>query len=158
MRVRKLGIFLIAAAMLAMVGCGVKLEKTAVTPDDFATAVEDLGFEVFDDTADYNTDVGITTSIYGVDDDHTESYEFYVFESVDAANAQMDSMQQQIENMDASDKSQSTMSGNNYSVLKVTADGVYYHVCAVDNTLFYGSSVVAKKSNIEEFAKKLGYN
>lgn len=158
MRVRKVGMCLMAAAVLLTAGCSMKLEKTAVTPDDFASAVEAVGLEVYDDTDSYEPEVGITVSIYGVDDDHTESYEFYTFDSSDSAEAQYESLKDQIENGDSENRTSSSFSGNNYSVYKATTDDVYYQVCVVDDTLFYGSAIPEKKSNIEDFAKKLGYN
>ena len=158
MSLKKFLIFLIAAVMLTNAACGIKPEKKVVSEQDFTSAVEELGFQVNDDTETYSQTVGITKSLYGVTDDRSESYEFYVFKTKEDAEIQFDSLHIQIGDTEAEDKIQTDISGINYSLYKAEVDDLYYHVCRVENTLFFGSSVKEKKDAIEKFAKTIGYN
>ena len=158
MRLKKILIVLITAVILATTGCLFKPQKKIATENDFTAAVEEMGLEVVNDTETYSDSVGITTSLYGVRDDRSESYEFYVFKSTEDAGIQFDSLHIQIGDTDAKDKVETNLSGTNYSLYKAEVDDLYYHICWVENTLFFGSSVKEKKSDIENFAKKLGYD
>ncbi len=154
MRLKNILFVLITIVILATAGCG----KKAITEDGFTSAVEGIGLSVNDDTETYSDTAGITKSLYGVKDDRSESYEFYRFKTPEDAGVQFDSLRIQIGDAEAEDKVEVNLSGKNYSLYKADVDGLYYHVCRIDNTLFFGSSVKDKKKEIEDFAKKIGYN
>ncbi|SEA53902.1 hypothetical protein SAMN05216349_1165 [Oribacterium sp. KHPX15] len=158
MRLKTILIVLSTAVILATSGCSIKPEKKAVTEKEFTSAVEEIGLEVKDDTKTYSDTVGVVTSLYGLKEDRSESYMFFVFKTAEDAGVQYDILRIQIGDTEAKNKFETDFSGTNYSVYKAEFDDLYYHVCLVDNTLFYGSSDKKNKSAIENFAKKLGYD
>ena len=158
MRLKNILLVLTTISILVTAGCGIKPEKKAITEEVFTTAVEEAGLSVNDDTETYSETVGITKSLYGVKDDRSESYEYYLFKTTDDAGVQFDSLRIQIGGADAKDKIETNVSGTNYSLYKAEVDGLYYHVCWVENTLFFGSSVKENKNAVEKFAKTIGYD
>ncbi len=158
MRLKNILLVLTIISILVTAGCGIKPEKKAITEEVFTTAVEETGLSVNDDTETYSETVGITKSLYGVKDDRSESYEYYLFKTTDDAGVQFDSLRIQIGGADAKDKIETNVSGTNYSLYKAEVDGLYYHVCWVENTLFFGSSVKENKNAVEKFAKTIGYD
>ena len=158
MRLKNILLVLTIISILVTAGCGIKPEKKAITEEVFTTAVEETGLSVNDDTETYSETVGITKSLYGVKDDRSESYEYYLFRTTDDAGVQFDSLRIQIGGADAKDKIETNVSGTNYSLYKAEVDGLYYHVCWVENTLFFGSSVKENKNAVEKFAKTIGYD
>ena len=161
MRFRNAFICLYVLMMLLAVGCGVisqiEVKKAVIDKDKFVDASETAGFSVMDVSDQYTEVRGLVSALYATNGDGSLVCQFFVFEDQDIADSEFDIFKKTLDNTYVRELDASFV-GDNFLVYKMTGKKDYHHLCAVDNTLFYGKSSNEEMEIIRDFAKGFGYN
>lgn len=134
-------------------GCA---SKTPQTPDGFIQVMEDAGFEVKDVTEEAeDTDDLATSVLFAVG----ENYQIEFYELVDnETGAGVFYNNREIFDNEHSVKMMSlSLSSNNYDYYAFNADGQFYMIARIDNTVLYCVADKEYRSEIVDLVETLGY-
>lgn len=161
MRFRNAFIFLYALVIMLAMGCGVisqiDVKKAVIDYDKFVDASETAGFIVADVSDQYTEVRGLVSALYATNSDGSLVCQFFIFDDTEIADSEFDIFKKTLDNTYVRELDASFV-GDNFLVYKMTGKKDYHHLCAVDNTLFYGRSSNEDMEIVRDFAKGFGYN
>ncbi|SFG51341.1 hypothetical protein [Oribacterium sp. WCC10] len=161
MRIRKAYLFVFVLIAMLAVGCGVisqiEIKKDVIDNARFIRVAEASGFAVKDDTDMYVNVGGLKSALYVCSSDGKLIYQFFVFDNADIADDEFDIFRKTLDDTFVTED-HSSFTGDNFLIYKLTGVKDYHHLCAVDNTLFYGKSRTEDMDTVKDFAREFGYN
>lgn len=152
-----LGVFVMIFASLAVIFSDLEIKKRVIDKQQFIMAANEAGFEVTDDTHLFEGVRGLDIALNASNSDKSLTYQFYVFDNRDTAEDEFDIFRKTLDNTFVT-KYYSSYVGQNYLVFKMEGAKDYFHLCKVDNTLFYAKSPNEDRLKVRDFAKEVGYN
>ena len=139
-------IALLIGSML-LSGCG-QTTKEAMSAAEVAAELQAQGYTVSDTPEDFGA--GYTATLAAENDSlHVEFYE------LEQASYAQSFHQNVLSSISEATSASTTVSGQNYSIVKVTASGTFYIVTYIDQTVLI---VTGPKNAAKELASALGYN
>ena len=142
--------------MFGMVGC--TTEKTPVSAETFSEKMEEAGLTINDQSEEAPEDFG-TSEVKVAFEEGQYQIEYYAFEKEEDAESIYSSMQGQLEDTYESANGTVKTSKNvgNYGSYKLSADGKYYVVSRIGNTLVYSATTSDYKNQVKKLVEDLGY-
>jgi hypothetical protein len=137
--------------VLFLTACGA---KTAITPQEFQSAMEQMGYQFVDISAQY--EAGITAYL-AIKSDSSYQIEYYQVASVDSAAQAFAVNRADFETMQGGSSAYVESSGENYAKYALTANDTYYYVSYIDNTMVYATAPSSAKDEVKAAFDAIGY-
>lgn len=145
---------LICAAFFLM-AAGCTMEKEAITSDEFAAHMQELGFEIVDVTN--QMDGQVESAVLALGEDAAYQLEFFEVSTEEQAESAYAQNKATFEMEKGSASTSFTGSGKNFHVYSQKSDGWFSYVCQVERTFLYARVPAEHQDTVEEAAKALGY-
>ncbi len=146
-----LTVFFTFFILMTFTACG---KREALSLEEFNTIMEAEGYTITDATGQI-APKQITAISLALKDSY--QIEFYVFTDADTAASVYAQNKSVFEENKPSGHVELYKNIGNYGYYSLTADGVYYLLSRVDNTMLYAVADAAYKSEINAMVKKIGY-
>jgi hypothetical protein len=144
-------LMLMVSAFLVFSACG---NKTAATPQEFQSAMEQLGYQVVDISDQYEDGY---TAYLAINADSTYQIEFYQLPSVDLAAQAYSVNRDDFESLTGDSSTYVETSGTNSAKYALTSNDTYYYVSYINDTLVYVTASDSYKDEINAAIDTIGY-
>lgn len=134
----------------------------SITSEQFATILNEEGYPAYDSIAEWTTESpGWSYKECTSYKDSSLRFDFVVFDSGTVAANKFSSIASYLTSIPHGDDYVEGVNGResraNFNFWTLEANGRYYHLMRIDNTLFYAISTVDRESEVLKMASKLGY-
>ncbi len=136
--------------VLLLAGCS----KTKIDSDRFKSVLEEKGFTV-ENQSNGNISYDIN-ELYVANKGDDYIVEYFSFKDKDYAKKTFDSRVDNYNNISVK-KSRSTTTYGNYEKVAIVADGRFYYIARIDNTIVLALTSENYKKDAEEIINTLGY-
>jgi len=138
--------------LITITGCS----KTALTPEEFKTKMQDKGY-IVQDATDQMSQYDYIKQVYiAVSSDYTYQIEFYETIDNNYASKFFETNKNNFEN-NISSATKTTVNGINNNKFTVSEDESYKVISRVDNTAIYLNISSEYKTEVKDILKYLGY-
>ena len=144
---KTLCLILILAVMLALCACG----HSAITPEAFASAMEEKGYEV--ETADDHFSNGGTGYVAA---DSSGSFNV-IFGRWDAEDDAVQQYRIVVNNLDTMGGTSTSVNSGSFGCTTRNYDGAFFIVSHVGNTFMFGQTSSDQADAMKDLFKSLGY-
>ena len=141
------------AMLFGMSACEGK--KTPQTVDGFTKVMEESGFDVYDITAETDTDGKANAIIIAAEGGY--QIEFWDFTDETVAHDAFHSAEHLFKEEHSVRKTSLSTEGKNNCYFDFVADGNFHMIARIDNTMLYCEASEENKDEIRELAETLGY-
>ena len=134
----------------------------SITTEQFATILNEEGYPAYDSIAEWTTESpGWSYKECTSYKDSSLRFDFVVFDSGTIAANKFSGIASYLTSIPHGDDYVEGVNGResraNFNFWTLEANGRYYHLMRIDNTLFYAISTVDRESEVLKMASKLGY-
>lgn len=144
----------ILLAVLVLLSTACSPFKTAITQDEFAQKMDELGYEI-QDFSEFAQGL-LEASLMATGDDGIV-VEFFVMLDKEQAQTAFESNRTELDSHKNTNFTERKTSGINYKKYELTSADEYLVVCQIDTTLMFLSAPKAAKGDAEAIIKALGY-
>lgn len=142
---------LLLISIFLLVGCS---KKEVITAEQFCKLLEDRHFTVTDVSQSYDNKL----VSHSYETNHEDYYiQFLDFKTTEQTISAFKSNEEDFENKGGNATTSKSKSTNNHSYYIKNADGYYYHLVRVENTVIYIISTSDYKDDTVQFVKDCGY-
>lgn len=142
----------ISIMLFALVGCS---EKTALTPDEFKSKMEEKGYEIQDATAQFEGVEGVEKVYIALKDSH--QIEFYQVASQEQAAEAYSGNKATFESQKGSSATETDVSGKNSAKYTLNSGGKYRVISTIGTTFVYLDVESGVKDEVNGILDELGY-
>lgn len=143
-------------SLALLTGCE---EKTPQTKEGFMQIMEEKGFAITDASNDADEVENVKSIVLAQNTKASPTYkiEFWEFMDLSTAEGTFDEIMEELDDRHSTKTMSVSMNAANYSSYSFIADGNYYVIFRIENTMLCSVSDKKYKSEIEAIFEDLGY-